>query len=716
MSKPGIIYRGSFMNTQADYLTNEPDQQTVYVDIYDTETLIDDDDDEQVINLELSDFPVKISVIDNDEDKYTPIRAKQATIIIHSSSAIDISTFAAGGDNRWKVQIYLNVDTNTLFWGFLSISDMQMEFQPNPNELVLTASDNLGLLKDIALTDFDGNTPRGKNKMIEFISWCLYKTGLSLPIYVVNNIREEDYPDDHLYDVVYLETKTFEEEIGECEDCYSVLEKILGESCYLTQWKGRWFILNIDELDTNEYYQSHFDYEGTFVEHLDPVNFYKEIGFQYDPSEEVGYELSWFGLPDTPPVVSFERAYKHIKETYNYEYPKEIIDNIDFARGTDWLSVFNLGTLAAAYTIEDWTLQRQTGVNEIDAYIKKTYQDVNWTYVVESYVVLTDGATAQHWIISNPVELHESDKFSFSVDWRLSANQSGSGTITETVAQLRLYGNDGTFWTCTSEAQTGEAVGEWIECNSAFTSNQRFVKLIYTNDQVNEAEEWQTVSVDTKPLPVDGEVRVLLLNSSIHGTDMETHFSNMVFTYHPYINGAYSVYRGQYNKVSQELNTRQVRDEEVFISDSPKKLFKGAMFKLEGSDYVLCERFYAANVFPDGVPDDGFYHPYGYLQAFSVWNQYNRAMVKLEGKIDGLQTQLTDGGLPGGPDLPFKFFMMDITPYTTDGVEFFKYFMCLHFEQDFNLCEWDGFFYEVYDTARGKVYDDDFEFKYISGS
>jgi hypothetical protein len=701
--KPGIIYRGYFKNQQATAMpANTPDEQEVIISIYDTETLIDNAASETIIDLELSDNPVVISVVDNDEDKFTPIKSKQAEIRIHSSNSVDISTFASGGDNRWKVEVAIN-DTNfKWFVGFLAISDLQMEFAPDPNEILLTATDNLHALKDIPLTDFDGITPRGYQRIAQFISWALWKTGVFLDIHVINNIREEDYPDLHFYDAIYLHSKTFEDEIGTCEDCFTVLEKILGESCFLTQWKGKWFIQNIDELDSHSIVQARFAAGGAFMEFHDPVNWIKSVG--------ENLPLSWVGLPDSPPLVTIERPNKEIKETFNLDLPKEIPDNINFEHGA-WISPLVLGPLAAAYVIDDWTLERVSGSPEISAYIKRVYLDTNWTYENERYVVLTAGATGQHWIKSNPIYLDALDKLSFSIDRRLSANQSGSGTVTEAFAWIRLYADDGTFYNLNNDAGTGNAAGEWVQSNSTFSTNQRFIQLQYKNEDVKEAEEWLTASVDSKPLPKSGSVRILLMISSAYGGTAQTHFANLSFTYTPHINGSYSKYSAIYHKVSQALNTTEVRAKQVFISDGIKRLFKGALHKIDSGTgaFVLTTGFFNAVQTPTPVSTD--IKPYGELQAFGVWNQFNRHFMKFDGTVDGLDTGLLDGidGQPDSPDLLQKFQLSDTDPTTSN-----KYFMLLHCEQDLNQCQLTAFLYEVFDLNQPKVYTGH-EFKYVSG-
>lgn len=50
----------------------------------------------------------------------------------------------------------------------------------------------------------------------------------------------------------YLHALTFETNIGEFDDCYTVLEKILGENSYLSQEKNRWYIKRVDEYDNHD--------------------------------------------------------------------------------------------------------------------------------------------------------------------------------------------------------------------------------------------------------------------------------------------------------------------------------------------------------------------------------------------------------------------------------------------------------------------------------
>ena len=183
-----MIYRGTFENTQVVHPANDntPDGQIIIISIYDSEA---DSGDDQITELELAGQPLVTSVTDNDEDKFTPIRAKQCVIQCFTRNGLNITNFATGGDNRWRVEVDINELGRTVFIGFLSISDLRQSFQPDPNLLVLTAYDGLGALKDIPLVNFNDETPQNESRLADFITWALAKTGLSLPLYVVNNIR-----------------------------------------------------------------------------------------------------------------------------------------------------------------------------------------------------------------------------------------------------------------------------------------------------------------------------------------------------------------------------------------------------------------------------------------------------------------------------------------------------------------------------------------------
>lgn len=144
-------------------------------------------DEPTIIPIEMAGDPLHISTIDNDEDKFTPIRSKQAEIKIHTIDGIGLNTFCEGEDNQFMVEIYVNM--LIIFRGFLMIPDMQQEFLPDPNILTLTATDGLANLKDIALVKPDGTTPQFDWRLSDYIAWSLRGTKIIYPFNVINSLR-----------------------------------------------------------------------------------------------------------------------------------------------------------------------------------------------------------------------------------------------------------------------------------------------------------------------------------------------------------------------------------------------------------------------------------------------------------------------------------------------------------------------------------------------
>ena len=177
----GKEYRGEWMMSD--------DTTTVRLSIYDTSTTVASSSDTVIVPMTMGPIPFSDSVIDNSKDKFTPgLKPKQATIQVITENGIDIATFTATTDLRWYVEAKI-IGGDTIFKGFLVLADMQQPFLPDPNILTLTASDMLGSLRDVPLTDFSSATPTGPKRLIDLICYCLTKTGMNLNVYAAMNVR-----------------------------------------------------------------------------------------------------------------------------------------------------------------------------------------------------------------------------------------------------------------------------------------------------------------------------------------------------------------------------------------------------------------------------------------------------------------------------------------------------------------------------------------------
>ncbi|HEU4608806.1 MAG TPA: hypothetical protein VFS31_11910, partial [Chitinophagaceae bacterium] len=106
------IYRIQFTNTEgaltfveiADKNSYAPDALTDYIDLLGGPS------------------PLVIQSLDTDENKFTPIRAKSASIQFYSTDTIGIHTFT-GEDDRWIVTAWVITQTNVIFRGLLVMND-----------------------------------------------------------------------------------------------------------------------------------------------------------------------------------------------------------------------------------------------------------------------------------------------------------------------------------------------------------------------------------------------------------------------------------------------------------------------------------------------------------------------------------------------------------------------------------------------------------------
>jgi hypothetical protein len=619
--------------------------------IFDTEHLIEDDEEVNVITLEGTGNPCTITVLDHDKDKFTPIRAKKARLEFRSEPGKHIGTFCDSADSRWYVEVTIPAEGETLFIGFLSLDDMQQDFLPDPTIVVLTASDGLGILRDIPWTLDDGTNPIGKYKIGTIIAHCLKKTGLGLSIKAIHNLRhgsgqtvyfaqfapflnaiyvstgtgtnyfypgqilsvsgtgsnngeytvtssvfsggtttvlvEEDVNGEivpncqfsdstglsPMYDSCYLDAKTFEDEIGKCEDCYTVLSKILGEDSFLYQFNGAWWISRVDEYDlssSNALKVQNYTEDGIYLGEAVPLIEYNKV---------IAADQEIKALSDR--LIETQRSKGEVKITYLYNYPLEIPANRDFINGelTETISA-----LEKHYHLDNWKLFRNTPPEATDlneVYIKRIFH-VNG-YETERYIVIGVGdVSGFYYIESERIPIQQSDRFNFSVDHRYNGQiETAAGLIRPNIAQIRLYATDGTFYTLFG-GNSIDPRPRWVETNSTFTgAGSRFFHTEF--DGTEDDTQWRTAGFwtgDCPDIPKTGELTILLCHN-IKTDEFEIHYNNLQFDYIPRINGGYTKFKSQEHTISRDRERyRAKRESQVGVSDSPKPLIKGAMFYL----------------------------------------------------------------------------------------------------------------------------------------
>lgn len=774
------VYKGEFLNTETT-LAGVANQQLITVEIQDTESGIADNS--AFVALQMADVPLRITILNNNEDKFDPAaRSKRATVQVHTSNDIGIETFIDGGDNRYKVVIYSQMEL--LFIGWLSISDIAEDNLPDPNILSLIATDGLGFLNDEQLTDLDGSVPTTERTLMEFLIMALAKTGNQLGFAVAFNIREsaaatlnaDTTGAGHFLKHEYLDSRTFEGEIGECEKAINVVNKILGEEACLMQKNGLWYIWRVDEMQNGEPLKLiKFDAEGNYTG-TSSVNFNKAIG--------TGSPMQWM---NDDSVKSAERPLKSVELTYKYESFKEAVCNIDLSRGTgpEPTNAESEDILYTPQCIE--YLREDTGSaftpTDIDyppypASEGGILKHFVFDYEKERYLSSLIAGGFRHYFKFSDVFVRERDRIRISFTYRINFSSAITNIFP---AVIRLQADDGSLYDWLYDALTGQ--NEWVPVNLSlgwFTSPWR-------DDLTGlDVTQWRSIGNTSPDIPKTGRLTIRLVNAIPPPKKM--YFASLQVEYIPLINGSYGTFFGHKHTVTQPVEPQKykaVREKQVYVGDGPGKQTKGALLKrganldlftgaitfntdglqnwfqvsgdkrpifkvgqliiisgsanndqetritsteynligdvstiyVEGvfvpegpvtltiglANYVLCDGFYNASVFPDGPPDETFVHPYGELQVFDVWNQFNRVMRKCEGTVDRIQSAIEL------PDIIHQFELTDPDPGTIG-----KRFMLLHHDTDVHLCELGGvLLHELTDDEIDKQYTGH-DFKYIT--
>lgn len=626
------------------------------------------------------------------EDKRSIIRSVRLAFAFRSTDTHYLSIFTEGEDNRWKVEAYLNTTATTPFYTGYLIPDgtQEMFLDPELFEVELTATDNLASIGEQPLKKADGTIPKGHFRLIDYISWALQKTFLQLQINVVMNLREEHHTgtDDAAFEKIFLEAMSFETEIGEREDCLTVLKKILGAfGCFITQYQSEWWIVRVSEMTDAAYKVYAFQYDGTYIT-SSPLTYEKEIGI-----------AETINLVNEDATIFPERQIQFAKQTIRFETWQEIICNIDYTRGT-FNGVISVPAGYVPYSpIECWSNFKNPhaaspSAADSPAYIRRKITN---GYEEERILVIPSTGTGPHFLGSETLEVNAKDKFRFSADRRLTSDHTGSGWSNDSIFKIRLRGNDGSYWAMIGNPSNGR-VGSWKQGTGGFPV-QSYDWIYQTNTE--DETQWFNHSVEVDPCPVAGRVEVLLFQSNLYATVNDTHFANIQFEYIPIIDGVYQKVTGQYHKVSIDENRKANKDEEIYVSDMASPQWKGNVKRYDGSNYVLGGNWYDYNL---GTSGGLGLTRLGEWQAFDLWNQYNRLIRKFQGSLLGLDTNTTEM-----PSMIHRYVFTAPSEASTD-----KFYQLLSFDMDLATCEWSGTFADVYDTNAGFDYASDHEFKYTT--
>lgn len=689
-----------------------------------------------------------------DENRFEPILGTECLINIHvgpvnvkgiefQNDTLQIFDLITEHDNDIRVTVYHEQDyTKSIFQGFIVVEDNSQPLSDPPFTLSVRALDGLGLLKGIDFLDTDGNAFAGSMSPIKWIAQILYKTDQKLNIRAYFNILNIDFPALPCIESFTINVSTFQTGQPQttndptidiaasiADDCYTALEKIVRcLRCRLFQQDGVWNLVNIWE------YQNPAGY--SYVEYVisDPVDGIVAA----TPSTQlrnINYDVPVGSDQIIHPVeddatLGLKLATKSEKLTYTYDQSLNKICNQTLIYGD--ADTANNGTISSTFQSQSITppitfsylayfafcfthldgpapFHPYPGVTPTGVSYIRDIQDVNG-YSVDRYLMIGKPTGILTYQRSSKFLIDVGDVLNMSFDWRTKENEnvpSGSGTAQ--IAYVFLYGIDGTFWALSYIPQ-GTNKPQWVQMPDANfvdgAGNTPTINSPQFTDSANNGfmnittvlQAPSGIYYGTAPVSGDVEVLFLYLRDKLPAVT-EYWFKNISISVIPFLNGSFKELKGDFNFASSNNNIKQTDEQDVEISDSPKRYFKGAILQVDGKTLMPNSWIRA------GVTETG--RRFTQVMEELLYNAFYRQIQMIEGSMRGVTRVDSDYNVK---DVGFinRF-------YFTDHPEPTKKFMLTSFEIDYATGFGRRVFVEILNDQNdtNQVVPDKYLFQYI---
>ena len=687
-----------------------------------------------------------------DENKLEPILGTEAliNIFVDEDTPLSISDLVAQHDNDIRVTIYRDEDyTKSIFQGFIVVEDNSEPFLDRPFVLSVRALDGLGLLKGVDLVDADDLRFVGSQSIVSWIGQILHKTGQGLNLRVYFNFYESSFAANiGALEQVYLNAITFSQgdafnvasddpsidiNATSADDCYTALEKMVRcLRCRLFQEDGRWNLVSLYEYLNHDGF-SYKEYSfGDPVEGIVPFTVV-DAGLNRDYRVPVGKNEIVHPVNEDQ-ILYLKLATKWIKLTFNYDQSQNKVCNQDFAEGdrnATYDEVINSAVIDPSiqppvdlqtngYDIYCWEHLKGTNngaarnpypSNTPDgrAFIREVVDLLGYTK--DRFSVLDVQMSAPlNYIRTQHFLIDTNDILQISFSWRTRVD-IGLSNQAMTVARALLYGDDGTFWSLNTVGD-GSVPGnysEWFQTDANFQQLSGGTPSISTGLINSTTTDWQSVSanmnispvVPAAKTPVSGTVEILLTVNIQGGTNpVEYWFKGLQVTILPYLNGTYRQLKGDYNFSGSNNDIKQTLSEDIQISDSPKRYFKGALLKPDGLSLTT-------TTWRRLGKDENF--RFTQLMERVMYNHLYRIVQKIEGTWRGLVYRPEDDISVIRPNGYLCRYMFSDHEVPT------KEFMLTSFEKNYATGQWRGVFIETLadQNADGFIIPDTYKFNYI---
>ena len=620
---------------------------------------------------------LKINVISDEQDLYATIITKELELSLwcEDGQSITWESFITSSFTKWKVTV--DVDGFNEFTGFLTPEESSGPLQDKPYEINLMATDGLGLLKGYELRDVTDAKFDDLHFLIEYIAGALYKTGLNLPIRIYSclfwnsNLDKGDGAQYDMFNQNLLNWRTFLKDSTTFENCYDALKILFGGWCSIQQFNGKWQIMLLSE-------RQYVPDKWYWVEY-DELGVYDSSGNTTSITDTVGKNEAIYPINESQ-IISSRIAYKSTRASFMYEMPLEYVNNQALGNLGSFISAAN------AYNVVGWTHYKgqptSQSASSVTPYIKVDLDAFN--HQTDRYYIVPKDTSApttqlEDYIRNDNADFYvqQGDRMSISVTYRTKFDESTNNLYQVAFIILK-------------EGASGSSTGDWYSLDNSGawlnTPNGVFGQYNITEDTTN----WLTASLSDLVLPYNGQAWLLLGNGNVDVAGNESHFKDIKIDITPYIRGSVFDLKGDYHKNAQTTNYPDSLNEEIKISDSPRKMIKGSLFgDVSGTKYLITTSWCR---YPNS-------EVLNFKQAINYgrYNQGYRRFYRIEGDFTGLN------------QLSFhkQYNFVDLTPDR-------KFVFIPSLEMDLLTGNFNGTFVEVYkDSNDGTQTGSTNEFNYI---
>lgn len=514
------------------------------------------------------------------EKKDDIIVSHKATLRFYSdiNDTITNETFLTDFYDEWKVECF--VGPINVFRGFIEPSEGGYEFKSRPYHIEITCTDGLGLLKNMPLSDVDGVDFDGRNSLIKYIAGALAKTNLELPIRTYCNIFEGSMnQDSDMFDQAKLHHRTFLKNPKEFVSCYEALEYILF-GFTLFQWQDQWVI---------SYRGEFFDSYGPIVYY---VNYDKEGDLVGTPTEDTLEPINIgkneaITPRDANQLISWQPSCVQVKTNYKYEIPENLVNNEKLQELGDIVFPVS-GVGYAAYELVGWSqfhkdIPVQEAISNVTPYIRVETNpygfELDRYYVIPFDPASNGSSLLRNYIMhdNNDFWVEAGDRMSIKASWKLSRKDAGPVRFMTVALNYFSPAVGGFSWLYLGTQ------GTWTANPTGPSFAPFFPAGIMKSGE--DSSQWNTGGVDDFVIPNSGTLHIMFgLKYPGNAAGDAIYIKDIDITYNAFKDGdKRNVVKGDFWKTNQARNIKDIVEEDTKISDSIRRIFKGALWQESGA-------------------------------------------------------------------------------------------------------------------------------------